>query len=544
MELNLTSAIRYIWYSKFALNYLGIMNLPASRQDGRSNIEIADSINDYIDRPTNNASVKTEKLDWFTKLFISHYGDLQTRRSEKAIHNDLEFCCGLKFAPWTLFPASIATLFCCGSLYAWSVFNKPIDTHIYNNPNEDMAPITFYIAILFLGLAAAVSGPLVERYGPHSTIFASACLVFIGAIISASAIQVKQIWLLYIGYGVVSGAGYGMAYITPISVLQKWFPQHRGITAGLALAGFAFGSVIISKVALPLINAIGLQWTFMAMGLLYTFILGVSGWIIRQPPLQAAPSPTMIELSAIEAHNSTSSAAIDTTYTTSGSCPADHVQLNKNLTDNTIMLSFLASRNFILLYIAFFCGCLFGLVSSSRLSNMVVELFHEKQKAAATIVAINGVFNAMGRIGFAIISDLVGPKRCYAIIMCLQLTFMIVLLIVTDLDAQWPFVVTAWLATACFGGIMSVLPGLITRMFGAQYTGVCHGVLMTAFSLAGVGGGLLFSAIYQLITKKYDITPEHPIVYLVNFYWITAASLAGLVFLFFVQIPKSCDTNA
>ncbi|RKP05244.1 hypothetical protein THASP1DRAFT_32915, partial [Thamnocephalis sphaerospora] len=102
------------------------------------------------------------------RLIQRHYGTTEYKRSEKQIENERTFFCGQPFNRWAMFPAAVIIQFCCGSLYAWSVFNQPIDNYIYDNPNEDRAPITFYVAVGLFGVSTAIMGPWLERHGPRN----------------------------------------------------------------------------------------------------------------------------------------------------------------------------------------------------------------------------------------------------------------------------------------------------------------------------------------------------------------------------------------
>lgn len=130
---------------------------------------------------------------------------------------------------------------CIGSLYAWSGFNTAIERYLYDPPivngtlvDLNIAPVTFYIAVAFLGLTAAILGPWLERNGPLKGVLLGATLFTLGNLGTALGVYLKSIAVIYISYGVVGGMGLGIGYISPVSPLQKWFPDCRGIAAGFA----------------------------------------------------------------------------------------------------------------------------------------------------------------------------------------------------------------------------------------------------------------------------------------------------------------------
>lgn len=154
--------------------------------------------------------------------FLWHFRNTTCNITQQQFENEKHLTGNIKFNPWILMPAAFVVQFCCGSVYAWSVFNTPIDEAITGNGQASQAPVTFYIAIGMLGFSAALMGPWLERNGPKKALILSSCSFFLGNLIAALAIYIKSMWLLYIGYGVVGGFGIGVSYISPVSPLQKW----------------------------------------------------------------------------------------------------------------------------------------------------------------------------------------------------------------------------------------------------------------------------------------------------------------------------------
>lgn len=187
------------------------------------------------------------------------------------------------------------------------------------------------------GISAASMGPWLERNGPKKALILSSCLFFLGNLLSSLAIYLKAIWLLYLGYGVIGGFGLGLGYISPVSPLQKWFPDKRGMAAGLAVCGFGAGSIAVGKVILPLIHSVGLPLTFVVLGSCFFTAMMSVALLFRIPP----PG-----------------------YSTKSNS-VDSIDKSSQATQPEIKLTLIESIksiDFVLLYIMFFANALFGLV--------------------------------------------------------------------------------------------------------------------------------------------------------------------------------------
>lgn len=154
---------------------------------------------------------EARKRNPITRAIVWHYSNTKCSIKPTQYENEKYLISNVKFNPWILMPAAIIVQFCCGSLYAWSVFNAPIDEAISGNSKVSQAPVTFYIAVGMLGIASAIMGPYLERNGPRKTLILSANLFLFGNLLSALAIYLKYIWLLYIGYGVIGGFSIGIS---------------------------------------------------------------------------------------------------------------------------------------------------------------------------------------------------------------------------------------------------------------------------------------------------------------------------------------------
>ena len=200
------------------------------------------------------------------------------------------------FNRWLVPPAALAIHLSIGQAYAFSVFKLPLTKVIgitQPAPGDWTQPElawTFTLAIVFLGLSAALFGRWLERAGPRKSGVVAALCWAGGFLISALAVRVHNIWLLYLGYGVLGGCGLGLGYITPVSTLIKWFPDRRGMATGMAIMGFGGGAMIGAPLADLLMKhyatptSVGVAQTFVTMGLIYFVAMMSGAFLFRVPP--------------------------------------------------------------------------------------------------------------------------------------------------------------------------------------------------------------------------------------------------------------------
>ncbi|GJJ76536.1 MFS transporter, OFA family, oxalate/formate antiporter [Entomortierella parvispora] len=458
----------------------------------------------------------------------NHYNDTRLRRSDAQIEREKRYL-GMPFNRWLMFPAAFLFQAICGSLYAWSVFNDPIDGELYGlgadkKPKQHNAAVTFYIAIGFFGFSAAVNGPWLERVGPRTAALVGTTLFFIGNMIAAIGIHTKVMGVIYFGYGVIGGTGLGLSYISPVSALQKWFPDRRGLAGGFAVCGFGAGSIALAKVPGPLKAEIGLTNTFITLGCIYFGIMLFCCFIFRVPP----PGFTVNGLDVyrnkvdengdVEAFKSEKSAS--------------------NIRDPSATMSLskaILSREYLLIYLMFFGNEIAGLVVLSRLSNMVVDIFGKDASTGATIVAINGGFNLFGRLAFAVVSDKFGRKNCYIIMLVCQVVALGALPTLMANKNYPGFLALIWILTACYGGGFGCIPAFLCDMFGPSNIGAMHGIILTAWSIAGIAGGLLFTALYNNLINNEGYTAKDYWIYGINLRWLVGIAAFGLLVVLFVR---------
>jgi len=375
---------------------------------------------------------------------------------------------------WLIALSAVGIHISIGSVYAWSVFKKPIAS--FTGWAETDISLTFSLAIIFLGLSAAFMGGWVEKNGPKKSGFLAAILFAGGLALSGLAMFWQNIYLLYLGYGIIGGMGLGIGYITPVSTLVKWFPDKRGMATGLAIMGFGFASLLASPVIVWLIGKIGLGYTFISMGIFYFPIMLFSANYIAPPKKDWVPAHLSKE-------NIKEKIKID---------------YYEPLTAKEA----LKTRRFYYLWVMLFINITCGIAIISVASPMAQEIAKMTSIAAATMVGIMGALNGLGRIGWASFSDFIGRPNTY-------ITFFIIQIIAFSLlpMAKDPllFQTLVLVIITCYGGGFASIPAYIGDYFGTKQLSAIHGNILTAWACAGYVGPMLVSYIKQT-TSSYEQT--------------------------------------
>ncbi|KAF9978086.1 hypothetical protein BGZ73_003826 [Actinomortierella ambigua] len=465
------------------------------------------------------------------QLLYNHYNNVEYHRTEKQIESERYLIGSIPFQRWLMFPAAFIFQAICGSLYAWSVWNAPIDTRFYGTkvvngktvPMEQRANIAFSIAVGFFGLSAAINGPWLERNGPRKAALIGSTLFLVGNLIAAIGIEFKLVGILYVGYGVFGGAGLGLCYISPVSALQKWFPDKRGLAAGFAVCGFGAGSIALAKVPTPLTAAIGLRNCFITLACCYFAVMILCALVFRVPP----PG---FQVNGLDMYRNRVNANGDIEVANAAKDAAHVVDPASTLTLTQSILS----REYRFMYLMFFGNSIAGLVFLSRLANIVTAVYGKPSSTGDTIVAINGGFNLAGRMFFATASDFLGRKNAFIVMLGSQVIILASLPTLMENQNYPGFLAFIWILTACYGGGFGCIPAFLCDMFGPSNIGACHGIILTAWAVAGVFGGLVFTAVFDNYIHSGK-TAADVIVYETNLRWILGFAALGFIFILFVR---------
>jgi MFS transporter, OFA family, oxalate/formate antiporter len=373
---------------------------------------------------------------------------------------------------WLIAAAAVGIHISIGSVYAWSVFTKPI-TDQFGWGLADVQ-FTFSIAILFLGLSAAFLGHYVERHGPRKAGTLASIFFGIGIAGAGFAIQIESLALLYLTYGVLGGIGLGVGYITPVSTLVKWFPDRRGLATGLAIMGFGFASLVASPIMQALIENVGLANTFYILGISYFVVMFASAQYLAPPPKGWLPAGFQ--------------ALVD----------SGKKQVKQDLSQLTANEA-IKTRRFYWLWLMLFINVTCGIAVISVASPMAQEIVGMSAAAAATMVGLNGLFNGAGRLAWATLSDYIGRPNTYTAFFIIQIALFFLL---PNLTVPILFLIALFVIMTCYGGGFSSIPAYIGDLFGTKQLGAIHGYILTAWAAAGLAGPI-FAAWVRETTGSY-----------------------------------------
>jgi MFS family permease len=466
----------------------------------------------------------------------------------KRLHKD-NIVAAPGFNRWRVPPASIAIHLCIGSVYAWSIFNPPLTKTlgVVGASARDWAledvTIIFTIAIVCLGLSAAVAGKWLERVGPRMVGVVAACLWAGGFAVGGLGIMTHQLWLVKLGYGVLGGCGLGLGYVSPVSTLIRWFPDRRGMATGMAIMGFGGGAMI----AAPMKEAL-LRFFYRAPERLGAIadveliteggkrLASVTGQLREVVVISADEGSKLLVAADPGVYLvGTGSTGVAETFFTLGAVylvimlaaafsyrvpapdwwptgwtPPDAATANTRMisTHNIGMNEALKTPQFWLLWIVLCFNVTAGIGVISVAKTMMTEIFGSTLpwivdgSFAATYVSMISVFNMAGRFVWASVSDKIGRKNTYYVFFIAGvLLYLSIPLTAMQVSASpsvvWlvAFYGATMLIFTMYGGGFATIPAYLADIFGAKFVGGIHGRLLTAWSVAAVLGNWAISSL-------------------------------------------------
>ncbi|MFC3650980.1 OFA family MFS transporter [Dyella humi] len=447
---------------------------------------------------------------------------------------------GPRFNRWFVPPAALAIHLCIGMAYGFSVFWLPMSklvpgaascggigffAQLFGGSCNWTVPAVTHIFetfIAMLGISAAIWGGWLEHAGPRKAGFIAALCWGGGLVIGGIGVSMHQLWLVFLGCGVLGGVGLGLGYITPVSTLIKWFPDRRGLATGFAIMGFGGGAMIGAPIAVALMarfthgDVPGVASTLMVLGVIYFIAMSAGAFGFRVPPSGWKP------------------AGWTPPANTNSLITAKHVHLNRAW----------KTPQFWMLWIVLCMNVTAGIGVLAMASPMFQDVFGGRllgidaatvltatQKAsiaaaAAGLVGLISLFNSLGRIFWASISDFIGRKNTYIVFFLLGIVLYCSLPTLGHMGLAGVFVLTVCIIMSMYGGGFSTVPAYLADIFGTQMVGAIHGRLLTAWSVAGVAGPFLIAAVRQ---AQLDAGVAKNLVYDRTLYILAGLLLIGLI---------------
>jgi MFS family permease len=450
------------------------------------------------------------------------------------------------FNRWLVPPAALCIHLCIGMAYGFSVFWLPLSRAIPNAPactdlvteltttscNWRVASMGWMFTLFFvvLGVAAALWGGWLERAGPRKAGVVAAFCWAGGLVLGAIGIYVHQLWIMWLGSGVIGGIGLGLGYISPVSTLIKWFPDHRGMATGFAIAGFGGGTLIGAPLANLLMNYyktptdVGVWQTFLTMGLIYFFFMMVGAFRYRVPPAGWRPDG----------------------WTPPSETKTMITQNNVDLKDAH------KTPQFWLIWAVLCLNVSAGIGVIGMASPMLQEIFGGKlighpelgfnaldagQKTAIAAIAagfagVLSLFNIGGRVFWASLSDYIGRKNTYFCFFLIGILLYASAPTFAQMGNKALFVLAFGIILSMYGGGFATVPAYLADIFGTQFVGAIHGRLLTAWSTAGIVGPVVVNYI-----REYELSAGVPREHLYDYtmYVLCAILVGGLICNFLIK---------
>jgi OFA family oxalate/formate antiporter-like MFS transporter len=372
---------------------------------------------------------------------------------------------------WWIVVAAVLLQLALGAVYAWSVFNGPLQDQFGWSKTQAVLPFEAAIGCIVIG--SLVGGRIQDKRGPRPVALGGGLLYAVGIMLASLVSSRDQLWLLVLTYGVLGGIGLGAAYITPIAMLAKWFPDKRGLITGIAVAGFGFGAVITAPVAKALLGGTDDKPSvFLPLGVAYLVMALLGASFFRNPPAG-------YEVPGFSPATTGRAVAGTRTYTLSEALR----------TRQWYMLTAILALN---------TGC--GIAFISQASDAAQGVAGVTAATASGFVGVMGLFNGAGRIAWAALSDKVGRMTAFVGMLAVQA---VAFLLLPHAAAFALFAVLGALVYLAYGGGFGTMPATAADFFGTPNAGAIYGAMIVAWSIGGVVGPLVLAWMYEANDQSY-----------------------------------------
>src|SRR6202045_2001421 len=454
------------------------------------------------------------------------------------------------FNRWLVPPAALCIHLCIGMAYGFSVFWLPLSRAVgLTAPKAcpDMSMVQelftttcdwrvasmgwmYTLFFVLLGVSAAIWGGWLERSGPRKAGVVAACCWGGGLLLGALGVYIHQLWLLWLGSGVIGGVGLGLGYISPVSTLVKWFPDRRGMATGMAIMGFGGGAMIGAPLANLLINYfktptdVGVWKTFVVMGVIYFIFMMIGAFAYRVSPVGwrpegwTPPSETKTMISEHHVH-------LDNAHKT----PQFWLIWGVLCLNVSAGIGVIGMASPMLQEI--FAGKLIGLPDVG-FNALTVEQKVTIAGIAAGFAGMLSLFNIGGRVFLASLSDYIGRKNTYFCFFLLGILLYALAPTIANMGSKALFVAAFCIILSMYGGRFATVPASLADMFGTQFVGAIHGRLLTAWSTAGIIGPVVVNYI-----REFQLAAGVPRDQLYNstMYILCAMLVGGLICNFLIK---------
>jgi len=359
---------------------------------------------------------------------------------------------------WIIAIAAVLIQIALGAVYAWSVFRAPLVNQFHWSISE--VTLTFTISIFVLGVSAFFGGLWLNRTGPRVVALTGGVLYGLGVFLAS--FSANKLWWLYLSYGLIGGIGLGFGYIVPVAVLVKWFPDRRGLITGVAVGGFGAGALITAPVATSLIQSVGVLTTFAYLGITYLVVTVAGGLFMQNPPEGWHPegwTPTASETKQRARHDYSLREALQT-------------------------------WQWYALWLLLFLNTFAGISIISQEAPIFQELVGVSAVVAASMVGIASIGNAVGRVLWAWVSDLISRRTTFLVMFLMQVALFWFL---PSVAAVALMTILTFLILMCYGGGFGTMPAFAADYFGSKNVGPIYGLMLTAWGFASAVGPLLIA---------------------------------------------------
>ena len=395
---------------------------------------------------------------------------------------------------WMIAAAGMVVMICLGTVYSWSLFTNPLIAS-FGWSTQDTT-LAFELAIFFLGIGAVFGGRWQDRVGPRTVTIVGVVLWGLGCLLAGLETAAFGKWWLYITFGVIGGFGNGMAYVTPVAMVTKWFPDKRGVGSGMVVMGFGLGAFIYNQIVtripsfavaakaataytkakadavkagtpfdahahlLTPENVHAVLITFVVSGIVFAVIGGLCAMVMSNPPA-GYTVPGAVATAASTSRSYTPSEALST-------------------------------PQFYGLWILLFLNVTAGILIISNAVPIFIELTGATAAVAGSVYGLVAVCNGLGRFFWGSVSDRLGRNMTYTVMYALQVVIFFILAgthSITGVALEFALVLL------CYGGGFGVMPSFNADFFGTKYLGQNYGMILTAWGVAGVVGPLIAATV-------------------------------------------------